>query len=353
MKAAVLHGHRDLRVEERALPQLTPGSVLLRVDACAICGSDIRTFNHGNNRVVGPSVIGHEIAGTVVGVGEGVTRFQLGDRLSVGGDVPCGKCVHCLSGSGNNCDINLAIGYQFDGGFAEYLRLDPLVVEHGPIQKYYGDLTASEACLAEPLACCINGFEVANMREGCSVAVFGAGPIGLMLIALAKAQYKSMLIISIDPNPSRRKFAMKCGADFVIDPTQEDPATELMRISEGRGIERIFTACSIPETHEQAFRSVAKRGFINLFGGLPAGSSPVKLDSNWIHYREAYITGSHGATPKHHSEAIRLIENKKIRMDIFISNELPLTRIADAFALAESGSAVKVVITPAPETLGG
>ena len=128
MLAALWHGPHDIRIEKKPIPEVLPGSVLVKVKACAICGSDLRIKGDGNPRINAPRILGHEIAGEVVKLGDGVDNYAIGDRVSTGADVPCGNCNHCKSGRPNCCDLNLAIGYQFDGGFAEYILLDPLVV---------------------------------------------------------------------------------------------------------------------------------------------------------------------------------------------------------------------------------
>ena len=344
MLAAVLYGPNDLRLEHRPIPKVVPGSIILKVDSCAICGSDLRIIKDGSPRINQPRIIGHEVSGTVIEVGEGVGKFHLGDRLSIGADIPCGACNHCLSGYANNCDKNLAIGYQFDGGLAEFIRLDPVVVEFGPVQKFSNNLTSLEAALAEPLGCCIHGFEVVFMQKGASVAIFGAGPIGIMLVKLAKVLYSSKLVIVIEPHADRRKAAVDYGADITIDPLKENPVDRVLEITAGAGIDRVFTACAVSETHETAIAIVAKRGFVNLFGGVPVKSDPIPVKSNWIHYREAYITGSHGSTPKHHASALELIDQGLIDVKGFITKEFPLAQIHDALKTANSGEAIKVLI---------
>ncbi len=344
MLAAVLYGPNDLRLEYKPIPKAIPGSIILKVDSCAICGSDLRIIKDGSPRINQPRIIGHEVSGTVIDIGEGVSKFHLGDRLSVGADVPCGHCNHCLSGYANNCDKNLAIGYQFDGGLAEFIRLDPVVVDSGPVQKFSNNLTSLEAALAEPLGCCIHGFEVVFMTKGASVAIFGAGPIGILLLKLAKALYSSNMIIVIEPHAERRKAAVEHGADLVINPLKENPVDRVLEITAGAGVDRVFTACAVSETHETAIAIVAKRGFVNLFGGVPVKSDPIPLKSNWIHYREAYITGSHGSTPKHHARALELIDQGLIDMKGLITREFPLSQIHEALETANSGVAIKVLI---------
>ena len=346
MKAAVWHGPNDLRVENKNIPDVVAGSILLKVESCAVCGSDLRIFREGNVRIEAPRIIGHEIAGTVVEIGENVTKFSVGDRVSVGADIPCGECEHCKSGRPNCCDINLAIGYQYDGGFAEYILLPPIVVEIGPVQKIATEISTDYAALAEPLACCLNGYELATMKPGLSIAVFGAGPIGLMLIALAKQLYNSSKIIAIEPSELRRQKALEFGANIVIDPIQINPVEEVMRLTNNAGIDRIFTACPVVQTHEQAVEIVAKRGVINFFFVLAKSEPPIKLLSNTLHYKEAYIMGSHGSTPEQHLAALKLIENGKIDVKSFVTHSISLNKIKDALNIASSGDAIKVIIKP-------
>ena len=165
MLAAVWHGPNDIRLENKPVPAVLPGTVLVKVEACAICGSDLRIMGEGNPRINPPHILGHEIAGEIVELGSGVNNYALGDRVSTGADVPCGDCDHCRAGRPNCCDTNFAIGYQFDGGFAEYILLDPLVVKHGPMKKFSKRLSWNHAALAEPLACCINGYERAFYNQ--------------------------------------------------------------------------------------------------------------------------------------------------------------------------------------------
>lgn len=345
MQAAIWHGPKDLRVEEVPVPDVVSGSVLLEVKACAVCGSDLRIFGEGNPRIEPGRIIGHEIAGEVVAVGAGVEKFRIGDRIAVGADVPCGKCVHCLSGRPNCCDVNLAIGYQFDGGFAQYVRLDPIVVELGPVAKLQAGTSYEAAALAEPLGCCVNGYERALMREGNSVAIFGGGPIGAMLAALGHALGASKVIM-VEPSASRRTLLQQLGGATVVDPTSVDPVAAIMELTGGQGADTLFTACPVAQAHEQAIAAVAKRGVVNLFGGLPKTAPAIALSSNHLHYREAYITGSHGSTPEQHRYAVSLIEEGRVDARRLVGASMALGRIHDALDMARAGSTMKVVVAP-------
>ena len=348
MLAAVWYGPNDLRLENKPIPKVLQGTVLVKVKSCAICGSDLRIMGDGNPRINAPRILGHEISGEIVELGSNVINYTVGDRISTGADVPCGECDHCRAGRPNCCDINFAIGYQFNGGFAEYVLLDSLVVKFGPMKKFSKSLSWDYAALAEPLACCINGYERALYSKGMggSIVIFGAGPIGLMLLMLAKNYYYADQIIIVEPSKIRRELAVKLGDNFLIDPSNEDPVKLVMDLTNRQGANLIFTACPVVKTHAQAIQMVAKRGVVNFFGGVAKTDSPISLFSNFIHYREAYITGSHGSTPIQHSLALDLIEKGIIDISEIVSNNIPLSKIHDGFVIAASGESAKVIINP-------
>lgn len=347
MQAAVFLGEKLLELQTRKIPEIKDGSILIRVESCAICGSDLRIFKHGNERVIPPRIIGHEVAGEIIEIGSGVSsQYKIGDRVSVGADVPCGNCTFCLSGRANCCDVNLAIGYQFEGGFSQYMLLDPLVVSGGPLQKFETNIDFDTAALSEPLACCLNGYEVGLIKPNSTVVVFGAGPIGIMLVTLGLSYFEAARIIVIDPNKERLELAKTFGANHTLNPNETDVIASVLELTNGMGANMIFTACPDVGTHEQAIAMVAKRGVINLFGGLPKSCRPIQFYSNQLHYREAYLTGSHGSTPKQHQLAVKLITDKKINISSLISHRFKLDQINEAFAQAASGQSMKVIIKP-------
>jgi L-iditol 2-dehydrogenase len=305
-------------------------------------------MREGNPRITKPRIIGHEISGEIVDIGEGVIDFSIGDRVSTGADIPCGECLFCKSGAPNCCDINYAIGYQFDGGFAEYVLLDPLAVKYGPVRKFNDTLSWKEAALAEPLACCINGYERAlyTGKNPGTVVIFGAGPIGLMLMMLGRQLYGVETIVIVEPSRNRRELASQLGADLTIDPEKTNPVATIMDLTDGRGAKTIFTACPVIKTHQQAIDMVAKRGVVNLFGGVPKTEPPIPVLSNLLHYREAYVTGSHGSTPEQHAKALDLLVSGSVDVSNLISKVVTLDNIHDGIAVAETSTVAKVVVTP-------
>ena len=345
MKAAVLEGLDTLVVREVPTPEVEDGGVLVRVRACAVCGSDIRMFHHGNPRLKPPAIMGHESAGEVVAVGKNTAKFAMGDRVAIGADVPCGECVFCVAGIGNNCQINYAMGYQFPGSFAEFVHLNRIVVNHGPVHKIPKHVSFDEAALAEPLACVLNALELANVRLGDTVVIIGAGPIGCMIIEVARRMGAAKIIVVQRSRP-RLELAKKFGADVHICSSEEDAVARVLEETGGLGADVILTACPSPEAQVDAIHMAKNRARVNFFGGLPKGKSMVTLDTNVIHYKELFIMGAHGCVPRHHGQAIELIASGAIHIGNFISHRFPLDRITDAFAAAESHAGMRVVVQP-------
>ena len=344
MKAAVLEDIDHLVIREVEDYEVGEGEVLIRVKACAICGSDIRIMHHGNPRVKFPHIIGHEIAGVVVEVGEGVEKFEIGDRVAVGADVPCGKCFWCQNGMGTNCAINYAIGYQFPGGFAQYILLNSLSVEQGSVHKIPENLSFDEASLAEPLACAINGLEMANLGVGDTLCIIGAGPIGCMMIEMGRYMGATNIIV-IQRSQQRLDLARKFNADyyFLSDEHIEEKVKE---VTNGEGADVVMVACASPEAQEQALLLARHRARINFFGGLPSGARNISISSNLIHYQECMVLGSHGSLPRHHQKALRVMEKGMVTPAEYITHRFPLEKIREAFKAAESHEGLKVVVNP-------
>ena len=345
MKAALLEELGKLTVRKVEDPQIDDDSALLKVESVAVCGSDIRIFHHGNSRVKPPAIIGHETAGTVVKVGKNVTRVKEGDRVAVGADVPCGQCKWCRNGMGNNCTINYAIGYQIPGSFAEYMKLPKLVLEEGPVAPFSDKLNFDVAALAEPLACVVNGLELVGMSLGKTAVLIGMGPIGCMMIDAVKAM-GAIKVICVELSPMRMEIAKQYGADVYLDGKTEDVVARCREETGGEGPDIVMTTCPSVEVHEQAIEMVAHRGYVNLFGGLGKQVRPLSVLSNTIHYKECFVTGSHGCVPRHHELAVKMLEAGMVRTDPIITHHFPLDQINDAFETMQSQQGMKIIVHP-------
>ncbi len=339
-KVAFLTGVQKLSIGEMGDEPFD--GLKIKVDSCAVCGSDIRIYNKGNDRIKYPAIIGHEVSGKVVETN--TDKFNIGDKISIGADIPCGKCKHCISKRPNLCEKNLAIGYQLKGGFSEYMFLSKELVENGPIKKIPENFNLEIACLGEPLACAINGLEKLHINlAGGKMIIFGAGPIGIMLGMLAKKLYSIDQVDFVELSEYRRSFLDSIG---VSDNTYKPNEIE-ERINEFEGsYQYVVTACSAIQTHSLGISLLSNGGSINFFGGLPKPSKAVPIITNDIHYKELTLTGSHGSTPSQHAKAIDLINEEKDFFEKLITHRFKLDDINSAFDLASSGEGIKIVIKP-------
>ncbi|MFW5980690.1 MAG: alcohol dehydrogenase catalytic domain-containing protein [Halanaerobiaceae bacterium] len=346
MKAAVLKELNKIEIEEVRKPEIDKDyGLLLEVKACSVCGSDIRIFRHGNERVNFPWIVGHEVAGKVIEKGRKVDKFNIGDRVALGADVPCGECVFCEDGRGNECRTNYAIGYQFQGGFAELMPLNKQTVELGPVHKIPEGVSYEEAALAEPLACCINGLELTPVSLGDTVVIVGAGPIGCMLVQLARIQGAKKIILA-QRSQKRLEMAKKFKADIYISTKKEDLKEVVMEETHGLGADIIMIACASRQAQMDGLKLLAPGGMINFFGGLPAGSEPLPLVSNDIHYKQSFITGSHGSVPRQHRMALEMINSGRLDIESLITHTFSLSEIEEAFSVAENKEGFKAIVKP-------
>lgn len=345
MKAAVLEELGKLVVREVPTPVCDDDSALVRVRACAVCGSDLRIYRSGNNRVKLPQILGHEISGEVVKVGKNVEKIKVGDRVAIGADVPCGQCSFCEDGIGNNCQTNYAMGYQYPGGFAEYVLLNKMVMEQGPVHRIPDDGSFDEYALAEPLGCIVNAMEEMHISLGDTVVIIGCGPIGCMMIPVVK-KLGAAKVICVERAAERQTIALKSGADVIVNPSECDIVEAVLKETGGLGADVILTATPVPEMQERAIRMAKNRARINFFGGLPAEKSNVTLNTNLIHYKELFVHGSHGSLPRQHRKAVELIRMGTIDVKPFITHSFSLDEIQKAFDMAASRACMRVVVHP-------
>lgn len=345
MKAAVYEGIEKITVKDIPKPLYNDGQALLRVKACAICGTDIRTFHHGKVNVKPPQVIGHEISGIIEEVGKDVRGFKPGDKVIVAAVVSCGSCYFCMKGLQNLCESFKAIGYEYAGGFAEYMMIPERMLIDGSVNKMPENLTFDEACLAEPFACAMNSQELSKIGLGDNVVVVGAGPVGCMHIALAKALGASKVML-VELSKSRLEMARKFPADVFINPPAEDAITRVLEETNGRGADVIIVAAPSGRAQEDALKMAAFRARICLFGGLPKDKPFISLDSNLVHYKELFIHGSSGSLPKHNKIALDLFATGRVNAKDIITHRLTLDKILEGIKIVESGAGLKVVVNP-------
>ncbi|MDR1533957.1 MAG: zinc-dependent dehydrogenase [Planctomycetota bacterium] len=343
MKAALLKAPGDLQIVEAATPAAGPGDLVIRVEAAAFCGTDIRIINGKKKRGVRfPSIIGHEFSGVVVEAGVGVERFKPGDRVAADPVIPCRGCAYCRAGRENVCLNRKAIGYEYDGAFAEYLRIPAIALEAGNVLKLPDGMSFAAGALAEPLACVLNGQRNARVGLGDAVLILGSGPIGLMHLMLAKASGAGLVAVS-EPNAERRRRALEMGADLAVDPAAENPGEAVRRRTGGLGADVAILAIGVPKLAADALGYVRKGGRVNLFAGFSTGDMGV-LDVNLIHYNEIFVSGASALSRDGYEKAFKLIGGGAIPIEKLVSHRFRLDDVKDAAALAESGDALKILV---------
>ena len=345
MKAGVFASLDTIVCREIDKPIIGPSEILIRVKAAAICGTDIRILHGKKTKGVRmPSVLGHEFSGEVVEAGEDLREFVAGDRVCVDPVLPCGSCHYCMNGMENVCLNREAIGYEYDGSFAEYIRIPASFIRRRNVQKLPQGVSWISGALAEPLSCVINGQRKLRISPGETVVVIGTGPIGLMHAMLAKASGARKVIVS-EPVESRRTAALKYGADVLVDPMNESLDDVVSAHTDGLGADVVILAIGNPRIVNDALRIAKKGARISFFAGFSKGDLP-GVDVNLIHYNELVLVGSASLQRHDMSTALNLIESGALNLEQMATKTLSLDRIAEAFALAESGEAIKVVLLP-------
>ena len=341
MKAAVLHGKEDVRIEQVPVPDLQAGDILLRVEAALTCGTDVKVFRRGYHArmITPPALFGHEVAGTVAE--PGTSGLPQGARVVAANSAPCGECEYCRRGAPNLCDDLLF----WNGAYAELARIPARIVGKNLLPLPDG-LSFKEAALTEPLACVLRGVEASGMAGGRSVAVIGTGPIGLMFVALARLRGARVVAAGRRPEGVQKAMAMGAEAGVVVG-EGEDLAERLRRRSPGGlGPEIVVEAVGRPETSEAAVRAVRKGGLVNLFAGCPAGTR-IAVDAQRLHYQELTIKSTFHHTPQGVREALRLIAERRIDAAALVTAEAPLERLPELLrAMAHGGPGLKTAILP-------
>jgi L-iditol 2-dehydrogenase len=346
MRAARFHSPGDIRLEDVAEPAAGPGDVVIRVRNCSTCGTDVKIRRHGHHHIVPPRTMGHEIAGEVTEVGDGVSGWSPGDRVQVIAAVPCGTCPDCRAGRFTVCPNQTSMGYHYDGAFAAYCRVPPQVMAVDGLHRIPDGVSFAEASVAEPLACVINGQELARVGKGDDVVVLGAGPIGCLHVRMARASGAARVVL-VDLNRERLERAAALAVpDATVCSAEHDPLDTVLALTDGRGVDVAITATAAGAAQEQALQMLARRGRLSLFGGLPKDKPTITLDSNLVHYRELTLVGANGSSPDHNARALDHIATGLVPVADLITHQLPLDAVLDGLDIVARGEGIKVTIEP-------
>lgn len=346
MKVARFYAPGDVRVEQAAEPEPRPGEVKIRVRNCSACGTDLKILRHGHHRVDPPRVMGHEIAGEISALGEGVAGWSAGDRVQVVAAIPCGQCAECRRGRMTVCLNQESMGYQYDGGFAEYMIVPAKVLAVDGLNRIPVGVSFAEASVAEPLACVLNGQELARVGQGDDVVVVGSGPIGCLHVRLARSRGAARVFL-VELNRERlARAAELVEPDEAVCAQDVDVVEQVLKLTGGRGADVAITAAAAGAAQEQALRYAARQGRISFFGGLPQDAPTIALDSNLVHYRELTVVGANGSSPAHNARALELIASGAVPVADLITLRLPLDAVLDALDAVGRGEAIKATIEP-------
>ncbi len=336
------------------MPLPGPGELLLRVGAATTCGTDLKVFQRGGHprMLKAPTPFGHEMAGTVAAVGEGVERWRPGDRVVVANSAPCGVCEWCARGRENLCpDL-----HYLNGAFSEYLLVPRRFAERSTY-PLPADVPFEIAALAEPLACVLHGLEISSLERASEIVVYGGGPIGLLFVdvlASSPADFDAGFppgnehhIVLADPNPARLEAGMALGADVAVQVDRDGgEASRLCRTSRtGDGFDVAIEATGSPAAWQDALASVRPGGLVQLFGGCPPGTT-VPLDTHRLHYSEITVKSAYHHRPATFQRALGLLASGLLHPRILLSAERPLAELEAALRSMRRREALKVVIRP-------
>ncbi|MBA7472592.1 Sorbitol dehydrogenase [subsurface metagenome] len=340
MKAQLFYGPEDVRYENINIPEVRDDEVLVRIKSALTCGSDLKTYRRGHPTMIKEaSVFGHEWAGDIVEIGSDVDNFKVGDRIVAVNSVPCYECYYCKLERYSLCE-NLIYN---NGAYAEYIKIPGKILKKNTY-IIPDKIDYREAALLEPLACVAHGIEESNIKTDDMVVINGAGPIGLMFIALARL--KGALVISVDLSDERLEYAKDFGADYTINASKEsDQVAAVKELTEDKkGVDVAVDATGIPEVWEMTILMGRKGATINLFGGCVSGTS-VNIDTQLLHYSELTIKGVYHHTPYYVKKAFDLITSRQIDTVKFITADMPLEKLVSALELMGQQKGIKYNIT--------
>jgi threonine dehydrogenase-like Zn-dependent dehydrogenase len=344
MLAAVMRAVGHLDVTEVPTPSPGPGELLLKVGSNTVCGTDLRILRGEKVAGVPGVVLGHEIAGTIAELGEGVEGYTVGDLAVLSPTVTCGTCFYCLRDLEQFCTDTDTFGYNLDGGLAEYCLVPERALARECVMVAKAGTSMTALSLAEPLSCVLSALENYKARLGETVVILGAGPIGLLHLTACRLSGATRIIVS-DPSPTRRATATQVGADLTVDPLTEDLAAIVKGATGGFGADLAVVCIGRPELVPQALDLVRKGGRICAFAGFPKGST-TSVDPNVIHYGEITVLGASNSKRRNVQEALRLIEEGLVPADIIVSHTFPLPQAAEAIEFSGSGEGVKIAVAP-------
>ena len=341
MKAAVLEGKEKMVLRDLPFPECGEEEVILRLEACGICRTDMKCYYTGQRDLKLPRILGHEISGTVFAMGKKVIGVTLGSRVQLSPGLSCGSCRYCRQGRDNMCDCLEIMGFNYDGGFAQYLRIPARGVKKGVLHEIPGGLTFAEASMTEPLACCVNMQESLGITFGDTVLVVGGGRLGILNAKLARLRGAEKVIL-FERNKQRRAAAQH-EVHYCFDPADPGVRQEILSITKGRGVDASIPCCPALAAMNISLQVLAKRGRFGFFSGL-IHEEAFTVDLNLIHYKEITAVGCYGCSLKHNREALKFLVSGSVKVKDMITREITLGEVEEGIFFVRDLSELSVVI---------
>ena len=340
MKAVLFYGPKEIKLVDVPVPKPGAGEVLVKIEAALTCGTDFKAYRQGHRVLLGdlPSPFGHELAGVIAEVGEGVRAFKPGDRVVAANSAPCDDCYFCKRGQSQLCD-HLKL---HNGAYAEFNLVPAHIVKHN-LYKLRDGIDFQTAALAEPLACATHAVEVMAVERGERVAILGAGAMSLLLVQALKAKGADVLVVG--RNPERLRGVTKAGATRAISSLNCDPLVEIKEWTDGLAADCVFEAVGQAETWQQAIAWTRKGGRVCLFGGCAMGTR-VPVDAHRVHYQQIRLQGVFHHTPKYFAQAVELLAAGRVDPTLLISDRIKLDEVPSYFERMHQQSNPKVAVIP-------
>lgn len=334
---------KDVRIEPMTeIPEIGDGEVLVKIEACAICGTDVKSFVSGNPRIKPPQVMGHELCGTIVEMGNGVTNYQIGQRVTMATTIGCGECSYCKKGRTNLCRSAEAMGFHYPGAMAPYAKIPAKAVRQNHLIDV-GDLDATIASLSEPMSCAMNDIGRVPEEELENVLILGLGPLG-MLHAVCIREKGVKNIVCVEFPGKRSEMAREMGFKTVLTPDEIDD--RFKELTNGEGFDLVIITAPNNGVQSKAPMYARKGGYVSYFASLPVGDEMLNMNSRTIHYNELILYGTSDSTVKHVKAAVDLLRKNPEGFKPLITHVMPFSDFHKAMDEIKAGNAVKIVLVP-------
>jgi L-iditol 2-dehydrogenase len=343
MKAAVYYGKNDIRVEDVPDPKSTSDNMIAKVEGCAICGTDLKSYMIGSSKIIPPKIIGHEMVGRLIHVGKNVKGFQKDEYVTLATTVPCGNCHYCQNGLNNLCLGTRPISSYYDGAFAEYIELNSYTITQGNVIKIPEDSDHKKYTLSEPLSCAINAHNIANVKQGSTIVIIGGGPLGAIHAELARAEGVEKVFV-VEISKQRLELMKRLSGVELLDSSEGKAVETVKNATHGLGADVVMVCAPAAAAMEQSFSYARKGAYISFFASLPKNLSRITIDSRDIHYNELRVVGASDSRKEHVQQAVELLNSGKINAEAIITHSVKLTDILKGFELMRTRESLKVLV---------